>query len=449
MRYEEVLKHHSEELKKLRAEGKTLKEIAMLFNCKQIMKKGLPGFERNPRKYKVEEGEKILKERKEDILKWRREGLSWKEIFADKLKQPCLTKRANFSTSQIYREIREEAEKMEREMRLGKEREAKEKLENLLIENKEWIIEWRIEGKVWENIFEELGASDLAKKINWREFPIYEEIEREAKKRKESQKVLKGILTRDRHLDLTKLLDKYRKELPPPLGLEGDWIIASDWHIPFVDIELYSLLFDLAKRERIENILIAGDFFDFGHLKTNWLLERTIEVTTVDQEFEIAKEILKELNEHFKQIVIFGGNHDLWLIKKLEGEISLPTVFKMLLDTAITTPYRYVTISSGGEDWRVSHPKGYRKLNLTAPRELTTIHPNQNIIIAHFHRFSFGIAPNGSSFIVELPAISEVSRLVYTQLDDNFYPRQVSGFGYLKEGIIRIILKRGGKIIEF
>ena len=324
-----------------------------------------------------------------------------------------------------------------------------QKAQQALKEHEEEIRKLRKEGKTWQEISKILGIPGLDRIKHpgfTRNATLPPSLEKE--------KLFRGLLyineSKKIRAYISELKKKVYKEVPLPLELEGDWIITADWHIPFLDEEMLELMLNIAKENKIKNLLIAGDLFDFSHLKSSARLERFFEMQTLEDEFKIAKDLMSLLQNEFKQIVIIPGNHDLWLMKKLEGEITFPTFIKAVLDTCITSPYSFVIIHTEKGDWRVSHPASYRKSYLAAPKELSLKFPEQHMIITHYHRFTIGLSPDASHFYIELPAFCQIEKLLYTKLVDNFYPTQVAGFGYLLDSKFHYVIRNAkGEIFSY
>ena len=89
-----------------------------------------------------------------------------------------------------------------------------------------------------------------------------------------------------------------------------DFIIAADFHVPNHRKEPIEAMIKYAKDNKITKLLINGDLLDNTPF-TRWMHE-PINPSDVPRWFDMAKDLLKYLKQHFDTIYFLEGNHDFW-----------------------------------------------------------------------------------------------------------------------------------------
>ena len=115
--------------------------------------------------------------------------------------------------------------------------------------------------------------------------------------------------------DITIILSNMESlnELPTEMDEEpqfGKIFVLSDLHIPLHHQEAYELAVDYGEKWDPDLILILGDWIDLDVL-SKWDSSRPTGFTAED-EFRIAKQMLRELKERFKKkkFIFYYGNHE-------------------------------------------------------------------------------------------------------------------------------------------
>ena len=55
-------------------------------------------------------------------------------------------------------------------------------------------------------------------------------------------------------------------KLPQRVTIYGDCIVTSDWHVPYLDLSLAEKVLEVARKNKIKKIVIAGDFLNLDIL---------------------------------------------------------------------------------------------------------------------------------------------------------------------------------------
>jgi len=243
------------------------------------------------------------------------------------------------------------------------------------------------------------------------------------------------------------IMFEYQSSIAPQLshkGICGDngIIITADYHSPFTSLKWLDRLLLVAKKEKIKELLIAGDFFDFDRLSW-WLRQAQAEDLAVklEDELRFSEMMLEKLEEQFDKLYFIGGNHWARLLKNVSHSVSSDRLMGLVGKKADP---RYTMYDNF--DWvliddkvRVTHPKRARKLDYTLARDLSILYPEQWLVVAHRHRANEGTTPDGKRPMIEIGWMGDVERMRYVQYVDSTYYKWQNGFATYKNGALRNI----------
>ncbi len=242
---------------------------------------------------------------------------------------------------------------------------------------------------------------------------------------------------------LTEIMYEYQQKIAPIQKqaemMTGDCVITADYHCPFVSIKWVDRVVEVGKREKIKQLLIAGDFFDFDRLSW-WLKAANAEDMAVplDDELNLASMVLEKLEKQYSTIYFMGGNHWLRLLKNITFSVPSKKLLG-LVNRANDSKYKineYFDWILIDDKVRVTHPGKARRSDYTLSRDLSYIHPNQWLVVAHRHRVNDGFTPSGNPML-EIGWLGDTERMRYIQHTDSTYYNWVNGFCYYKNGILR------------
>ena len=236
-----------------------------------------------------------------------------------------------------------------------------------------------------------------------------------------------------------------RKKLPPefsntlsqPLTLTGDQIVVGDVHVPCTDYGFASLVKTVATKLQIKSLVIAGDFFNMDVFSEHPALEEKVPWA---KERDAGRVLLREWVETFDTITILMGNHDRRLQKFTEGAVGPGDIFGMLIaNPKITVSnYSWCVVRSGGQEWRITHPKNYASSQLIVAADLALKY-QQNIISFHEHHIGKGWDKFGRYVICNGGTLVDPESLAYVQLEDNRMAGMMRGFVALRNGSAEVI----------
>lgn len=243
-----------------------------------------------------------------------------------------------------------------------------------------------------------------------------------------------GLTSRD-------IMQEKQDEIAPDLledqvKIEGDCIITADYHSPFASLTWLDRSIQVGKKERIKQLVIVGDFLDFDRL-SYWLKQSNAEdiAVSLEDELSFTEMIMDKLETQFNKIHLLGGNHWLRLLKSLSFSISNKRVLGLLgrKDDARWVTHGLFNWSLIDNKIRVTHPQRARKLDYTLARDLSILHTDQWILVAHRHRSNTGFTPDGRP-MWEIGWMGDVNRMRYIQHTDSTYYTWTPGFAYYKDG---------------
>jgi len=238
------------------------------------------------------------------------------------------------------------------------------------------------------------------------------------------------------------VMSQYQDEIAPKqenAGISGDCIITADYHNPFCSLRWVERAIGMGKREKINQLVCAGDFFDMDRLSW-WLRQSRAEEIAVPlgKELSFAEMVLERFETQFDRIIMIGGNHWKRLLKQIT--YSVPTNRLMgLVGRKDDSRYVYTGLFEWtllDEKIRITHPGKARKLDYTLARDLSILYPNQWLVVAHRHRTNEGFTPDGRP-MWEIGWMGDTERMRYIQHVDSTYYNWVNGFMVYKDGAIR------------
>lgn len=222
---------------------------------------------------------------------------------------------------------------------------------------------------------------------------------------------------------------RIKRVLPPTrtyndyLRLSGDWVVSSDYHIPYTDVELIRLMITTAKKFKVRNLLVAGDFLDQAAFSTFFVQEEL----DFREELEGAREIFKLLAGWFTNIKFLLGNHDIRLLKLLQFKLGAEDFFKMISDKVQVSQYPYCKINN---KWYITHPKNYSKIATRVAHWLN--HREQcHVGVAHGHAMGVTYSPSGREVLFDTGGIFDQTRVEYKNLIDTTHANWISGFSLI------------------
>lgn len=220
--------------------------------------------------------------------------------------------------------------------------------------------------------------------------------------------------------------------------LEGDWCVSSDYQAPFYDELFVARMARDASDAGIRNLLIAGDLADLHNFTRHPATSE--EVPWSDSRANIER-LFQFLCDWFERVVWKPGNHEDRLPKFTAGKIGIRELASMVKATdegveIVDNPI--IDIHSGGEEWRVIHPKSFSIVPGSVARKLASKHL-KHILCAHGHHTSISWDVSGRFRCIDIGGMFDPGRLEYIHRAPSTYPLLNQGFVLLKDGKARLV----------
>lgn len=241
--------------------------------------------------------------------------------------------------------------------------------------------------------------------------------------------------------------DILRSERKPAVHIFDDWptrqwdpfLVTSDWHVPFYNQDYANRIMAVArnwKPEPIRNLLIGGDFMDFGQLSI-FLPEEEEEPHKLEDDLDEAEMLLDWMTGWFEDVLVLKANHERRLAKALGNQVSQHRLGRLMhagLDRLKWSNWTYCVITDGnGAEWRITHPGRRWKLLGRLSQELANRH-QMNTILAHSHVMSLTYNISGDFICADSGGMFDERALGYYMKEDSAYWAWCRGFLVVSNG---------------
>ena len=217
-----------------------------------------------------------------------------------------------------------------------------------------------------------------------------------------------------------------RYDSPP--YLEGDWAVASDLHIPNISPLWVSRLVSKAKEHGVDQLLLAGDIYNFDSVSSYINDSRVL----LDDELDVGDALLEELHGHFRNMQAFMTNHELRLWRKVEGAVTRSRLGKWIFPDFVKFGiHAYAELE---HNIRVTHPRNYSQIPGRIATRLADRY-QANVISAHGHLCG-GPYPShsGAFWGIDSGGLFDEKELAYRMLYDSTFPAWQNGFVIIDGG---------------
>lgn len=222
-------------------------------------------------------------------------------------------------------------------------------------------------------------------------------------------------------LENTNILERCNVE--KPLKVWSDkCIVAADWHIPFINENLFNQLINNAQYMDIRDIIINGDFWDCYAISQFQKRQRI----DFKDEKKCVNAYLDILCEEFERVFFTVGNHEQRWMRMLEYADDLSGLFDSLGNDHGNYECTNNDFLILNDKWRICHPRQYSRIELNIARRLANKY-RMNIISGHQHHMARGYDISGKYTIIDSGGLFDVSKLDYLQATTTF-PEHVGGF---------------------
>lgn len=221
-----------------------------------------------------------------------------------------------------------------------------------------------------------------------------------------------------------------------PLVMEGDALVLPDVEIPYADHEFLNNCIELARKWKIDQCILAGDFLHFDsltHWEPCWTNDSEDGIhLNLSQELEMARRDTKVLSQAFKKIDFVLGNHSGRLLRALSSPI-FPSEILRLIEAGNRwriAPYYYSILISNGEKYQIEHPNSATKVS---PIKLASKY-QCHILQAHSHKWGIDRDISGRFWAISMGCVVDEMRLPYAAQRHNTGEAHVLGAVIVKDG---------------
>lgn len=219
------------------------------------------------------------------------------------------------------------------------------------------------------------------------------------------------------------------------LELFGDYLIINDVHLPYTSKDMLHRVQAVAQNFSLDNVVIAGDLFDFASISKYANRERP---ASLNEELIAGEQFFCWLLDRFNHVVYLPGNHEERLLKELENYFPLFVRQLTRDDRVVATPYDRVFITSGNTRWMVCHQHNASSSNKLAVAEKLAWHYQCNVVTTHQHKNALALDRYANHVLASVGGLHEPLQAAYVQLKTSTAPVQEQGFATLIDGHIRL-----------
>ena len=240
-----------------------------------------------------------------------------------------------------------------------------------------------------------------------------------------------------------------------PPTIEGDALVLPDVEIPFHHADFMNRVIDLASAWGIKQVICAGDLLHMDSIsgwEPNWSPEHKTQLTEEDEarllsialtlpknkqqaiidiignsddvdgkdfsaEMGHARRVLTALDQCFDKFVWVLGNHEGRVLRAINSPVNPSELLNLMrLDKGRWTiaPFYYAILKSGGQEFRVTHPKSAAD---NAARMLASQF-HQHILMGHSHKMMSDWDPSGKYMAIQMGHCVDENRLAYAAQRD-------------------------------
>lgn len=224
---------------------------------------------------------------------------------------------------------------------------------------------------------------------------------------------------------------------------DGSWIVVGDVHCPTTRWDLLQLLGQFATKhlKRGERrLLIAGDLVNFDALSA---YDHVVPAVTLKQELAAARAVLNYVLSVFDHVLIIQGNHDMRLLRYMQGAVDAGDFGRLISDFAhdprvTITVQTQAIIRSAGVPWRVTHQRNYSKIAGRVADELAQKF-QMNIISWHEHHTAVMRDRYNRHTLINGGGLFDERKLAYVNLVDSTSGGMSNGWVLVKNGVGHLV----------
>lgn len=266
-----------------------------------------------------------------------------------------------------------------------------------------------------------------------------------------------------------------------PLVMQGNTLVLNDLEAPFHHAAFVNRCLDLAEAWGIRKLVLGGDAihnealstFDPAWQEPGVTVSPEIAAALADiasslpkkqreqivgvleeytgepaapgfsQEMSEARRVMDVLADRFDEVHLVLGNHEGRYLRMLASPVFADHILTELHrgndPRWKALPYYYSHIESGGERFRVTHPKATAKYT-TAWKLAAKF--GEHVLMAHNHHLNYNFDISGRYYAIETGCCVDESRLPYAAQRDNTQYRHILGAVIVRDGVPWLLHER-------
>ena len=227
-----------------------------------------------------------------------------------------------------------------------------------------------------------------------------------------------------------------REKFNKPEIIRGPCLVIFDSQIPFHDADFINRLLELATDWGIRQGISGGDLLNMTSFSRFY--EKPLDKIW-EKERSDAVGVLQALGDAIPQWFLVKGNHEDFLLKKMEEQIDHDDVLALIdkrqgfLKGYKATDYYYCEVRLGGSLWRITHPRNISVIHGRIPQRLCERY-HCNVASGHGHLAGMTPDYSGRYMACDVGVTCDPLRLDYAALRDSTRPAQCQGALILQLG---------------
>ena len=228
----------------------------------------------------------------------------------------------------------------------------------------------------------------------------------------------------------------HREKFNKPEIIRDPCLVIFDSQIPFHDADFINRLLDLAADWGIRQGVSGGDLLNMTSFSRFY--EKPLDKIW-EKERSDAVGVLQALGDVIPHWCLVKGNHEDFLLKKLEEQIDHEAILALVdnrtgfLKGFTATDYYYCEVRLGGTLWRITHPRNISVIHGRIPQRLCERY-HCNVASGHGHLAGMTPDYSGKYMACDVGVTCDPLRLDYVSLRDSTRPAQCEGALILQLG---------------
>lgn len=222
-------------------------------------------------------------------------------------------------------------------------------------------------------------------------------------------------------------------------------LITSDWQLPFHDAEWAEFAFKVGKGFGCDLHVINGDFLDASAV-SKYDPQTFNEGHPLEEEFQVAEEILFQSCKAMGSTVLDLGNHE-WRIFRslLKTQITSERMLRLFSDEdrVRITELSQIILNEDLPRYpgvRCTHPKSYSRIAARVGTALASKH-QQHMVVGHDHQIGYARDVSSGFTVVHTGLMADPRRLAYANTADSTAPMMSAGFAILDGEVLYLFDK--------